>query len=180
MLGSSSLGLLPCQKTMEDFEIPLGRTPASHAKAVFASPAFLNAKIPEAPSEPLTAQEMDWVTSTVAQGQKTSPAPSPAAERYLTTAFRPYDFALPVTETQWRNFVLTKWYQQANDPDPKIAKAALDSIAKSCVANLMVEKKEISITTKPTGELEAELAGLIAKLSGRMNEKVVEGTAERV
>lgn len=165
---------------MEDFTIPLGRTPIAHLNAVFASAAFTNAEVPDAPLSPLTTEDLDWVNETIAQGQKTSPAPSPAAERYLRTAFKQYDFDMPVTESQWRNFVLTKWYQQANDPDPKIAKPALDSLAKSCAANLMVEKKEINITNRSDEELNRELKELFASLRGKMAEKVIEGTVERV
>lgn len=165
---------------MEDFTIPLGRTPIAHLAAAFASATFKAAEIPDSPPDVLTDEDMDWVHETVAQGQKVTPAPSPAAERYLRTAFKQYDFDMPVTESQWRNFVLTRWYQQANDPDPKVAKPALDSIAKSCAANLMVEKKEISITSKSDEDLNKELKELFASLRGKMTEKVIEGTAERV
>jgi len=68
----------------------------------------------------------------------------------------------------------------ANDPDPKIAKAALDSIAKSSAANLMVEKKEINITTRSDEELNKELKDLFASLKAKASEKVITGTAERV
>ena len=156
---------------MEDFTIPLGRTPSAHLTAVFASPTFKDQDLPEEPLQSLTEQDLTWVHETVSQGQKTSPAPSPAAERYLRSAFKQYDFDMPVTEAQWRNFVLTKWYQQANDPDPKVSKSALDSIAKSCAANLMVERKEINITNRSDDELNKELKELFSsdRKSTRLN-----------
>ena len=168
---------------MNDFVIPLGRTAPAVVAAVFATPEFQNAQydpdMPAKASESLTEDDLDWVHETVSQGQKTSPAPSPAAERYLRTAFKQYDFDMPVTESQWRNFVLTKWYQQAQDPDPKVAKPALDSIAKSVAANLMVEKREISISTRSDEDLNKELKSLFTTLRAKANEKVIEGEAAR-
>ena len=161
---------------MTDFTIPLAPVPLSHVQAVFATPAFKNGDTPSEPLQPLTSDEMEWVQSTVAQGQKTSPAPSLAAERYLRSQFSQYDFDMPVTESQWQNFVLHRWYEMARDPDPKVAKPALDSIAKSSAANLMVEKKEISITTRSDEELQQELKSLFSALRG----KTIEGTASRV
>lgn len=164
---------------MDDFTIPIGRTPSAHLSAVFSSPTFKSYELPAEPLEPLTSADIDWVQETVSQGQKMSPAPSQAAERYLRSAFREYDFSMPVTEAQWQNFVLTKWYQQANDPDPKIAKAALDSIAKSSAANLMVEKREINITTRSDEDLNKELKDLFRSLRAKTSEKVIEGEASR-
>ena len=86
---------------------------------------------------------------------------------------------MPVTESQWRNFVLTKWYQQAQDPDPKVSKPALDSIAKSVAANLMVEKREISISTRSDEDLNKELKSLFTTLRAKAGEKVIEGEATR-
>ena len=79
-----------------------------------------------------------------------------------------------------KNFVLTKWYTMANDPDPKVAKPALDSIAKSSAANLMVEKKEINITNRSDEELNQELKELFRSLRAKSTEKVIEGVVERV
>ncbi len=180
MVASFYLGLLTLLTSMEDFTIPLGRTPIAHLQAVFSSPAFQGSDAPAEPLSPLSSEELDWVNETVAQGRKVSPAPSPAAERYLRTAFKQYDFDMPVTEAQWKNFVLTKWYTMANDPDPKVAKPALDSIAKSSAANLMVEKKEISITNRSDEELNHELKELFKSLRAKTTEKVIEGVAERV
>jgi hypothetical protein len=161
---------------MEDFEIPIGRVPPAHTSAVFAMSAFQEGIIPEESAGPLSEEDIEWVHNTVEQGQKTEPAPSPVAERYLRNAFSQYDFDMPVTQEQWQNYVLTQWYRQSQDPDPKVSKSALDSLAKSSVVNLMVEKKEISITTKSDDELNQELKALFASLKA----KTIEGKAERV
>ena len=187
---------------MDDFIIPLGPIPPEHLSSVFATAEFQNGlppappppppKLPKPPPEPrpkpivvkepekLSDAEMAWVNETLENGQPLAPAPSRAAEKYLRTEFKRYDFPMPVTEEQWKNFVLMKWYTLANDPDPKIAKAALDSIAKSSAANLMVEKKEINITTRSDEELNKELKDLFASLKAKASEKVITGTAERV
>ena len=163
----------------EDFVLPLGKVPAAHAAAVLSSPAFQNFNIPEDEETPLTFEDHAWIQKTVEEGTKSTPAPSIAAERYLRKAFSEYAFDMPVTESQWRNFVLTKWYQQANDADPKVAKAALDSIAKSCAANMMVERKEISVTNVTDEDLKKDLRNMFQQLLSKAQERVIEGEAVR-
>ena len=171
---------LPCVKHMEkEFDIPLGPVPIAHVNAVFASAAFQEGVIPKEPVGPMSQEDLDWVEETVSNGQKLSPPPSPVAERYLRTAFKHYDFDMPVTEAQWQNFVLTKWYQMAVNSDPKVSKPALDSIAKSGAANLMVEKREINITSRSDEELNKELRDLFKALKDKTNERVIEGEAIR-
>ena len=182
---------------MDDFTIPLGPTPVEQLSSVFATAEFQSGLPPAPPPPPpkvvpmapplvikepekLSEAEMAWVNETVENGQPVAPAPSRAAEKFLRKEFGRYDFPMPVTEEQWKNFVLMKWYTLANDPDPKIAKAALDSIAKSVAANLMVEKKEINITTRSDEELNKELKDLFASLRAKTSEKVINGVAERV
>lgn len=182
---------------MDNFTIPLGPVSPEHLGSVFATAEFQNG-LPPAPPPPqpkvvpiaplpvvkepqkLSEAEMDWVKETVEVGHPVAPAPSRAAEKFLREEFGRYDFPMPVTEEQWKNFVLMKWYTLANDPDPKIAKAALDSIAKSSAANLMVEKKEISITTRSDEELNHELKELFKSLKAKASEKVINGTAIHV
>ncbi len=163
----------------KDFDIPLGPVPIAHVNAVFASAAFKEGVIPEEPLGPVSQEDIDWAEETVSHGQKISPPPSPIAERYLKAAFKHYDFDMPVTEAQWQNFVLSKWYQMATNADPKVAKPALDSIAKSSAANLMVEKREISITSRSDEELNKELRDLFKALKDKTNERVIEGEAIR-
>lgn len=207
VVAFSYLGPLTLLQFMDNFDIPLGRISPEHLSSVFATAEFQNGLPPAPPPPPpkpvlppkisaepapkpivvtkiepekLSDAEMAWVNETIENGHPVAPAPSRAAEKYLRTEFKRYDFPMPVTEEQWRNFVLMKWYTLANDPDPKIAKAALDSIAKSAAANLMVEKKEISITSRSDEELNHELKELFRSLKAKANEKVIMGTAERV
>ena len=77
-----------------------------------------------------------------------------------------------------QNFVLTKYFQQANDPDPKIAKAALDSLAKTNVVGLMDQKIEVNVAQRTSEDLEGELTKMLMKFLGR-EEKVINGEAVR-
>ena len=53
------------------------------------------------------------------------------------------------------------------------------SIAKSVAANLMVEKREISISTRSDEDLNKELKSLFTTLRAKAGEKVIEGEATR-
>ena len=143
-------------KTEDDFPIPLG-APSADPHKVFADIKFQEQNHPDdMPLNP-TQEDKTWVEQTVQTGAKTTPAPSLAAEKYLKTHFGQYNFDLPTTQGQWQNFVLTKLVGQANDPDPKISKPALDTLAKTSTVGLMVERAELSITHKSSEELEKTL-----------------------
>lgn len=157
--------------------LPFG-PPATDVYAVFKSMDFLRENTPEGVSMSLTEEDKQWIDKTVTDGRKSSPPPSLAALRYLEQNFKQYNFDLPVTQAQWQNFVLTKLVEQANDMDPKIAKPALDTLAKTSVVGLMVERQEISITHKTSEELEATLRNAMRRYLGK-NEKVIEGEAIR-
>ena len=161
----------------EEFLIPTGQPSADPAR-VFASVEFLKVNTPSKDIPPLTAEDVAWVEQTRAAGHRPSPPPSLAAQRYLEEHLSHYNFDLPVTQTQWQNFVLTKLFQQANDPDTKISKAALDSLAKTSVVGLMVEKTEVNITHRTSEELNHLLKSAMDKYV-RHGEKVIEGTATR-
>jgi len=162
-------------KTTDDFEIPLG-VPSVNAQDVFADLKFqeLNhpADLPLLPTE----EDKKWAEKTAQEGVKLTSAPSLAAEKYLKKHFGQYNFDLPTTQGQWQNFVLTKLVQQANDPDPKISKSALDTLAKTSTVGLMVEKTELSVTHKTSDELEKTLRQAMQRYLNKSDEKVIEGT----
>lgn len=162
----------------EDFLIPTGE-PAADPARVFASVEFLKVNTPAEDVPPLTAEDVAWVEQTRAMGHRPSKPPSLAAQRYLEDNLSHYNFDLPVTQTQWQNFVLTKLFQQANDPDTKVAKAALDSLAKTSVVGLMVERTEVNITHRTSEELNHLLKSAMDKYVRHNSEKVIEGTVSR-
>jgi hypothetical protein len=162
----------------EDFLIPTG-APAVDPARVFASVEFLKVNTPAEDIPPLTAEDVAWVEQTRAAGHRPSAPPSLAAQRYLEENLSHYNFDLPVTQTQWQNFVLTKLFQQANDPDTKTAKAALDTLAKTSVVGLMIEKTEVSITHRTSEELNHLLKSAMDKYVRHSNERVIEGVVSR-
>ena len=162
----------------EAVPLPFGM-PTPGAEAIFASIDFQKLNTPDDAVAPLTPEDRKWVEDTTQAGRKVSPAPSLAAERYLAANFKQYNFDLPATQAQWQNFVLTKLVEQANDPDPKISKGALDTLVKTSVVGLMVEKQEISITHKTTEELETTLRNAMRKYLQKPEEKVINGVATR-
>ena len=164
----------------EDFSVPLGM-PSADPQKVFANINFQAQNHPD--DIPLTPTQEDktWAEQTVQTGTKTTPAPSLAAEKYLKSHFSQYNFDLPTTQGQWQNFVLTKLVGQANDPDPKISKPALDTLAKTSTVGLMVERTELSITHKSSDELEKTLRQAMQRYltKSSSNERDIEGEVIR-
>ena len=151
---------------------------------LFLSVEFQDQNTPADAPLKLTQEDNVWVSAKVRDPDLKTPAPSVAAERAAERVLKnsvsqPYDFIMPVSQDQWQNFVLYKYYQLANDPDPKIAKGALDSLAKTNVVNLSAERTEVNINMKSTVELESELASLMSRLVWDKT-KVIQGEAERV
>ena len=69
---------------------------------------------------------------------------------------------------------MSKYFELTLEEDPKIVKSALDSLAKTSIVGLAVEKTEINLNTLPTQELESELLQALKKYS---SEKVINGEA---
>ena len=166
-------------KNLEDFSIPLG-APRADPQKVFADINFQAKNHPDDILLHPTQEDKAWAEQTVQTGAKTTPAPSLAAEKYLKSHFSQYNFDLPTTQGQWQNFVLTKLVGQANDPDPKISKPALDTLAKTSTVGLMVERTELSITHRSSDELEKTLKLAMQRyLNKSFNEKTIAGEVIR-
>lgn len=135
----------------------------------------------EEPPRALTRNEKEWVKA-AAQIAKNpeeiqkaiSTAPTLPALRALESALKKYDAPLPASKEAWQAFVMAKYFEQANDIDPKISKPALDALAKTNIVGLHQEVQEININTKTTIELEGELMQKIDAVLRRQNEKVIE------
>ena len=105
-------------------------------------------------------------------------APSAPALRSLQRSMEKYDGPMPVNKEQWQNFVLQKYFEQANDIDPKISKPALDALARTNVVGLNQEVQEVSISVRSTVEIESELLQVVSTLLNKPKEKVIEADAE--
>jgi len=163
-----------------DFPVPT-ETTCKDLKTLFTSATFQNQNLPEEEIPPLTALDNQWVAAKVTNPEFNVPAPSVAAERsaekYLRTSVgQPYDFVMPVAQEQWQNFIMFRYYQLAADPDPKVSKPALDSLAKTNVVGLTSERTEVNINMKSTVELDNYLLEALSKYTG----KAIEGEAVRV
>jgi hypothetical protein len=137
-------------------------------------------------TRPLKRAESAWIKTAIEE-IKASPekqeviihsAPSAPALKSLQNALQRYEGAMPVTKEQWQNFVMKKYFEQANDLDPKVSKPALDALAKTSMVGLHSDVQEININNRTTLEIEAELLQTIQKLTNKAEEKVIEGEWE--
>lgn len=140
---------------------------------VFARPSFQNYNPPT--KEELSPAEKSWVTLKTIDPENTTPPPTKFAERLLNSQLEQFAFPMPGSKEAWQNFCMYKYFELANDPDPKISKPALDSLAKTSVVGLHEERQEININTKSTIELQSEALTLLRSIAKRGEEKVIEG-----
>lgn len=159
--------------TLLSYPIPLAPPPNTHPDPRL----FLKDEGPRA----LNKAEKEWVASAAQAARNPeeiqkaiSTAPTLPALRALELTLKKYDAPLPATKEAWQAFVMAKYFEQANDIDPKISKPALDALAKTNVVGLHQEVQEININTKTTIELEGELMQKINQILRRQNEKVIE------
>lgn len=148
----------------EDFPIPL-------TAEGDPNPALF---LPKEADRPLTKAEKSWVQEAKTNPDIVQSAPSAPALRALGKQLERYAGPMPASKEQWQNFVMQQYYMQSLDPDPKISKPALDSLAKTSIVGLHEERKEISLEIKSSVELQAEALTLLRSLAQRNNEKVIE------
>lgn len=120
--------------------------------------------LPYENNRPLKPAEKEWVREAIADPSKIQEAPSAPAMRVLQRSLEKYDGPMPVSKEQWQNFVMKKYWEQANDIDPKISKPALDALAKTNMVGLHTDVQEININTRATLDIEAELLQTVQKI----------------
>ena len=130
--------------------------------------------LPKEPDRPLNKAEKDWVKAAKTDPQVQASPPSAPALRALQSSLQKFAGPMPVSKEQWQNYVMQQYYLQSLDPDPKISKAALDSLAKTSIVGLHEERKEITLELKSTIDLQSEALTLLRSLAQRNNEKVIE------
>ena len=131
--------------------------------------------LPKEPDRPLNKAEKSWVQEAQQNPTLQATPPSAPALRALQKSLDRYAGPMPVTKEQWQNYVMQQYYMQSMDPDPKVSKAALDSLAKTSIVGLHEERKEITLELKSTVDLQSEALTLLRSLAQRGNEKVIEG-----
>jgi hypothetical protein len=137
--------------------------------------------LPEEAPRALTRQEKEWVKAARSAPEEEiqkaiSTAPTLPALRALEQSLKKYDAPLPASKEAWQAFVMAKYFEQANDIDPKVSKPALDALAKTNIVALHQEVQEININTKTTIELEGELMQKIDQILRKNQEKIIEHT----
>lgn len=131
--------------------------------------------LPKEADRPLNKAEKAWVQEAQSNPQVQAAPPSAPALRALQKSLDRYAGPMPVTKEQWQNYVMQQYYMQSMDPDPKVSKAALDSLAKTSIVGLHEERKEITLELKSTVDLQSEALTLLRSLAQRSSEKVIEG-----
>lgn len=134
-------------------------------EAVFSRASFKTHTDPT--KDELSEAEKNWVTLKAIDPANPTPPPTKFAERLLKSQLDQYAFAMPASREAWQNFCMYKYFELANDPDPKISKPAVDSLAKTSIVGLMSDRTEININTKSTEELEGTLLNKIAQIMNR-------------
>lgn len=160
-----------------DEECPLLLNSRCDTAEIFSRESFKAGRLPSDAEVPLSQEDKRWLAEKAMNAQSDAPPPSYAAERFFKSQLDKFNFVMPASQEQWQNYVMYKYFELSLDPDPKISKPALDSLAKSSIVGLSAEKTEININALPTAELEKELLSALKRYTG---EKVIEGTAERV
>lgn len=135
------------------------------------SPALF---LPIEDDRPLTKKEKEWVKEAKVNPNIVQEAPSAPALRALGKQLEKFAGPMPASKEQWQNYVMQQYYMQSLDPDPKISKPALDSLAKTSIVGLHEERKEISLEIKSNVELQSEALTLLRSIAARQNEKVIE------
>jgi len=151
-----------------DFAIPLTVEGISNA-ALF---------LPKEGERVLTRSEKEWVKEAVARPELRAEPPSAPALRALGKQLDRYAGPMPTTKEAWQNYVMQQYYLQSLDPDPKVSKPALDSLARTSLVGLHEERKEISLEIKTNVELQTEALTLLKSIAARQNEKVIDGDYE--
>ena len=97
------------------------------------------------------------------------------AARMLDKMLAKHDYSLVNPHQKMRNYVMYKFFELAENEDPKISLKALENLAKVSDIGLFTEKLEVSINQKTTVELESELGKLLKSLIGKAPNKAIEG-----
>lgn len=135
--------------------------------------------LPYEPDRPLNKEERKWVQDAVQNPDIRTEPPSAPALRALQKSMERFNGPMPVTKEAWQNYVMQQYYLQSLDPDPKISKAALDSLAKTSIVGLHEERREVSLEIKTNVELQSEALTLLRSIANRGAAKVIEGEAVR-
>jgi hypothetical protein len=157
-------GLLqpPTQKDAETIVV--------QAQRAFANREFLignNADPKKIPPE-YTAEDKDEALWTIAEmratGKIVEPT-TPGAARVLERLLKKFDYNLPNSSNQMRQYLVYKLFDWAENEDPKVSLKAVEMLGKVSEIGLFNTKIEIATSEMPTQELESELNKILKTYS---------------
>lgn len=129
-----------------------------------------------------TAEDKDEALWTMAEMRATGKAiePStPGAARVLEKLLKKFDYNLPNSSNQMRQYLVYKLFDWAENEDPKVSLKAVEMLGKVSEIGLFTTKLEVSTAEKPTEELESELTKLMKTMGlGAIESTVVEAPVE--
>lgn len=101
-------------------------------------------------------------------------APStPATAMLLNKMLTKFDYDMGDPKAKMRNYVMFKFFELAENDDPKVSMRALENLAKTSDVGLFSERVEVSISSKDTDTLEKDVGRLVAGILNRKNKPVV-------
>jgi hypothetical protein len=160
-----------------DFDIPIAAVSASdsliNAQNAFATNvAFIEAM--GLPMPEVTPQEKREALSIYHESPTAPIKPTtPGAALMLNKMLAKHDYTLTDPVAKMRNYVMYKFFELAEDQDPKVSMRALENLAKTADIGLFAERVEINIHQKTTVDLESELSTLLKNIASRT---IIDGT----
>lgn len=154
-----------------DFEIPLAVVGASESllnaqKAFTTDLDFIEAM--GLPMPEITPQEKREALSIYHESPTAPMKPTtPGAALMLNKLLSKHDYTLTDPVAKMRNYVMYKFFELAEDADPKVSMRALENLAKTADIGLFAERVEINIHQKTTVDLESELSLLLKNIASR-------------
>lgn len=154
-----------------DFEIPLAVVGASESllnaqKAFTTDLDFIEAM--GLPMPEITPQEKREALSIYHESPTAPIKPTtPGAALMLNKLLSKHDYTLTDPVAKMRNYVMYKFFELAEDADPKVSMRALENLAKTADIGLFAERVEINIHQKTTVDLESELSLLLKNIASR-------------
>lgn len=154
-----------------DFEIPLAVVGASESllnaqKAFTTDLDFIEAM--GLPMPEITPQEKREALSIYHESPTAPIKPTtPGAALMLNKLLSKHDYTLTDPVAKMRNYVMYKFFELAEDEDPKVSMRALENLAKTADIGLFAERVEINIHQKTTVDLESELSLLLKNIASR-------------
>jgi hypothetical protein len=85
-------------------------------------------------------------------------------EKHITNVLSGYEYDIAPVVPQLKQFLIYKMFQMAESQDPYTSLRGIELLAKTEWVGLFKERVEVSVSTKSTRELQAELEAIAIKV----------------